>query len=108
MAQLSAQDIAVAGTSATYASASSSGDKTPVGSNLVAHVKNNGTSSITATVTTPGTVKGLAISDASVSVPASGDAFIPLRSIYRDPSSGMASITYSDAANAKIAVLKLP
>lgn len=106
MASLSAQRIATAGTTATYQAASAGGDTAPVGGGLVLHVSNGGGSSVTVTVVTPGTLDGLAIADASVSIPAAGHGFVPLTSVYRDPVTGRANITYSGVTSVNVAVLQ--
>lgn len=108
MAALAAQSIATAGTAPTYAAAAAGGDTAPVGSGLVLHVVNGSASSVTVTVVTPGTVGGLAIADAALAVAAGGSGFVPLASVFRDPDTGRASITYSAATDVDVAVLQLP
>lgn len=108
MATLSAQSVAVSGTAPTYSAADSAGDEAPVGNRLVAHVRNASTASVTVTVTTPGTVQGLDIADATLSVPASGEGFVPLDSVYRDPSTNRAALSYDATTDVSIAVLKMP
>ncbi|MCX4572286.1 hypothetical protein OHB41_03615 [Streptomyces sp. NBC_01571] len=105
MAAISAQRVAVAGTAVTYQSAASGGDTAPVGGGLKLHVANGGASPITVTVVTPGTLDGLAIADAALSIPASGNGFIPLTSVYRDPVTGRANITYSAVTSVNVAVI---
>lgn len=106
MASLAAQVLAVAGTVPTYTAASAGGDTAPVGGGLRLHVVNGSASPITVTVVTPGTLGGLAIADAALSVPASGHGFIPLTAVYRDPVTGRAAITYSATATVSVAVLQ--
>ncbi|GGV13594.1 hypothetical protein [Streptomyces spectabilis] len=108
MAVLSAQSVALGGLQPTYANAAGGGDQAPTGEKLVLHVRNDDASSKTVTLTTPGTVGGLAIADAAQTIPAGGDAFIPLKPTYRDPATGRASITYSAATSVTVAVLQLP
>lgn len=108
MATLTAQTVSVAGTAPTYTAAASGGDEAPTGSGLVLYVRNGSASAITVTVTTPGTVQGLAIADATLSVPAAKSGFVPLDNVYRSPSTGRASITYSASASVDVAVLQLP
>ncbi|MFH8369195.1 hypothetical protein [Streptomyces sp. NPDC018031] len=108
MGALSAQSVAVSGTQPTYAAAGASGDTAPVGDRLVLHVVNGSASTVTVTVATPGTVGGLAIADAAQAVPAGGGAFIPLSTVYRDPVTGRAAVTYSAATDVDVAVLHLP
>jgi hypothetical protein len=106
MASLAAQRVALAGTAPTYAAASAGGDTAPVGGGLSLHVSNGSGSPITVTVVTPGTIDGLAIGDAALSVPAGGHGFIPLTNVYRDPVTGRASITYSAVTTVNVAVLQ--
>lgn len=108
MAILTAQTLPLSGLQPTYASAASGGDQAPVGEKLVLHVKNGDASSKTVTVATPGTVGDLAVADASQAIPAGDEAFIPLKSTYRDPATGRASITYSAVTSVEVAVLQLP
>jgi hypothetical protein len=108
MAVLTAQAMPLGGLQPTYAAAAGGGDQAPVGEKLVLHVRNDDASSKTVTVATPGTVGGLAIADAAQTIPAGGDAFIPLKSTYRDPATGRAAITYSAATSVTVAVLQLP
>ena len=108
MAILTAQALPVTGLQPTYASAAGGGDQAPVGEKLVLHVKNGDASSKTVTLATPGTVAGLAVADAQQVIPADGEAFIPLKSVFRDPATGRAAITYSAATSVTVAVLQLP
>jgi hypothetical protein len=108
MAVLTAQAMPLGGLQPTYAAAAGGGDQAPVGEKLVLHVRNDDASSKTVTVATPGTVGGLAIADAAQTIPAGGDAFIPLKSTYRDPVTGRAAVTYSAATSVTVAVLQLP
>ncbi|MBP5915863.1 hypothetical protein ACH3XX_42435 [Streptomyces scabiei] len=108
MAVLTAQAMPLGGLQPTYANAAGGGDQAPVGEKLVLHVRNDDASSKTVTVVTPGTVGGLAIADATQTIPAGADAFIPLKSTYRDPATGRAAITYSAATSVTVAVLQLP
>jgi hypothetical protein len=106
MAVLTAQAMPLGGLQPTYAAAAGGGDQAPVGEKLLLHVRNDDASSKTVTVATPGTVGGLAIADAAQTIPAGGDAFIPLKSTY--PATGRAAVTYSAATSVTVAVLQLP
>jgi hypothetical protein len=108
MAILSAQRLPLSGLQPTYASAASGGDQAPVGEKLVLHVRNGDATSKTVTIATSGTVGNLAVADAQQTIPASGSAFIPLKSAFRDPMTGRASITYSAVTSVTVAVLQLP
>lgn len=107
MAALNAQRMALSGLQPTYASAASGGDTAPVGNDIVLHVKNGGSSAVTVTVGTPGKVGDLDISDASQEIAAGKEAFIPMRSVYRQ-STGRASVAYDGVTSVTVAVLQLP
>ncbi|GAA3301310.1 hypothetical protein [Streptomyces cinereospinus] len=108
MAILSAQRLPLGGLQATFSNAASGGDQAPVGEKLVLVVRNGDATSKTVTLTTPGTVGDLAVADAQQTIPASGSAFIPLKSVFRDPATGRASISYSAVTSVTVAVLQLP
>lgn len=109
MAILSAQALRLGGLQPTYANAAGGGDQAPVGEKLVLHVRNGDATSKTVTVATPGTADDLAIADAQQVIPAGGAAFIPLKaSVFRDPMTGRAAITYSAVTSVTVAVLQLP
>jgi hypothetical protein len=107
MALLVAQPIPVSGVVPTFPSATAGGDQAPIGSRNLLLVRNGGASPITATVVTPGTVKGLPIGDAALTVPAGGSALLPLDSIYRDPVTGRAAITYSAVTSVTVGVIQV-
>jgi len=108
MAALSVQSVSTAGTAPTYAPASAGGDTAPVGNGRVLHVFNGSGASVTVTVVTPGTVNGLAIADAALVVPAGDSGFVPLTNIYRNPSTGLANVTYSAVTTVEVAALQMP
>ncbi|KOG21999.1 hypothetical protein [Streptomyces viridochromogenes] len=108
MAALSAQRLAVAGAAPSYSAAAAGGDTAPVGKGLVLHVVNGSGSAVTVTVVTPGTIDGLAVADAALSVPAGASGFIPLGNVYRNPSTNRAAVTYSATTTVSVAVLQLP
>jgi hypothetical protein len=108
MADLTPQKVALGGLQPTWAAASGGGDTAPVGTHLLLLVRNDGASPATVTVTTPGTVGGLALGDAAQAVPADGTAVVPLRAAYRDPVTGRAAISYSDATSLDVAVIQVP
>lgn len=108
MAALTSQRLSAAGTAPTYATASAGGDTAPVGRDLVLHVFNGSGASITVTVVTPGTVNGLAIADAALVIPAGDQGFVPLAKVYKNPSTGLANVTYSATTSVEVAVLQLP
>jgi hypothetical protein len=88
------------------AAAAGGGDTAPVGSGRFLYVANGDASAKTVTVATPGTSKGLAIADASISVAAGDHAIIPLNDIYRG-TNGRAAITYSAVTSVTVAAFEL-
>lgn len=77
--------------------------------NVFLHFKKTGAGACTVTITTPGTVQGLAITDQTVTVPATtGDQFVgPLpASLFNDAASDV-SFTISDTVGLSIAVIRL-
>ncbi|MGI5443822.1 hypothetical protein ACQEV4_42720 [Streptomyces shenzhenensis] len=110
MASLNAVSVPIAGGLADIAGATAAaaagGDTAPVGPNLALFVANGAAAPVTVTVTTPGTVKGLAISDVTLTVAAGKSGLLPLANIFRG-ANGRAAITYSSAASVTVAVLRL-
>lgn len=108
MAHLTPQQVTLGGLQPAWAEASAGGDTAPVGTHLLLLVRNDGTGPVTVTIATPATVGGLAVGEATQTVPVGGHAVVPLRSVYRDPATGRASIAYSDATAAEVAVVQIP
>lgn len=108
MASLIPQQVTLGGLQPAWTAASADGDTAPVGSHLLLLVRNDGVAPVTVTLATPGTVGGLAVGDATQTVPVGGHAVLPLRSVYRDPATGRAAIAYSDATSAEVAVVQVP
>lgn len=105
MALLTNQQMTSAGGAITLTAAAGGGDTLDVGNGRTfLWVKNGGGSAITVTITTPGTVDGLAITDRTVSVPNGGERLIgPLSpSVYAD-STGVAAISYSGVTSVTVA-----
>lgn len=70
-------------------------------------VLNNGSAvTVTATFATPGTVKGLAIAEATMAVLAGKIGIMPLSSIFRQ-STGRANVTYSAVTTVTVGVFKI-
>lgn len=95
MAALGIQDISQAGLGPAYVAADAAGDTVIPGQGSFLHVKNGGAAAITVTLVTPGTVSGLDVADQTVSVPNAGERMIAVGDIYRNPTTGRASATYS-------------
>jgi hypothetical protein len=85
------------------------GETCPNNGNLFLHVKNTGGGSCTVTVTTPGTVDGLAITDLTVVVPlTTGDRMIgPFPTGTYNDSSGNISVAYSTGTGVTAAYVQL-
>lgn len=109
MASLTIHNVPIAGglvdVAGAAGAAAAGGDTAPIGPNLVLYVNNGAGSSVTVTLTTPGTQKGVAIADVTMTVAASKHALIPLGAIFRD-TTGRASISYSSATSVTVAVLQ--
>jgi hypothetical protein len=107
MALLPTQVVAPTGTALTFTAASGGGDTCVTGSDVQLYVKNGSGSSITVTLATPGTVDGdLAIADRTVTVAAGAETAVPMTDLYRNPSTGVASITYSAVTTVTVAVVR--
>lgn len=96
----------IADVAAQAVAAASGGDTAQVGPGRFLYVNNGDASSKTVTVVAPGTVKGLAVADASVVVAAGKHAIIPLNNVYRGVT-GRASITYSAVTSVTVASFEL-
>lgn len=110
MALIATQEMSLTGTQATYSAASASDTFTPDDRTFL-HVKNGGGSPTTVTVTTPGTAAGgLAITDPASSVTNGQEEFIgpfPAQH-FADPSTGLATVTFSPTTSVTVAVVKAP
>lgn len=106
MATRATETIAATGTVATYYAASAGGDKVTPDEGTLLHVKNANASSTIVTLTTPGTVSGLAIADRAVTVTNGTEQFIPLSTLYRNPTDGLADIAWSVSASVTFAVVR--
>jgi hypothetical protein len=96
MALLAAQQIAVTGSTPSYAAVSASDTIQPdAADNLWLHVKNAGGSPDTVTVVIPGVYLGVAIADLTVSVPAGSERMIAIPAAAMDPATGLITVTHS-------------
>ena len=106
MALLPQQAISLTGLSANYTAAAASTTVT-CGERSILHVKNTAGSSMTVTVTATAKVRGQAVADLVVTVPATtGDKFIgPITAdLYASAADGVsAAITYSSTTNVTVA-----
>jgi hypothetical protein len=109
MATLGTQAIALAGLNPTYAAATGGGDKCEVGDRVFLHVKNGSGSPITVTLTSVAAVRGQAVANVTVSVPAAGERMIgPLNAdLLQNASDGLCAIGYSSATTVTVAALRI-
>ncbi|MFF9639387.1 hypothetical protein ACF1D2_33010 [Streptomyces bacillaris] len=96
----------IADLAAEATAAAGGGDTAPVGPGYFLAVFNGDASPHTATVVTPGTVRGHAIADATLTVAAGDVGIIPLTNLFRG-ATGRASITYDGVTDVTVAVFKL-
>jgi hypothetical protein len=76
-----------------------------VGKGYYLVVRNGGGSAVTVTVPTYSTVKGLAVANVTLSIPAGTNGVIPLGTIHRNPATGRADVTYSGVTSVTAGVL---
>lgn len=109
MATLSTQVVSLTGLAPTYGAASAGGDKVIPDDRTFLHVKNGSASSVTVTVTATSADHGLATSNLTVSVPASGERMIgPLyASTFAGASDGLVAVGYSATATVTVAALRI-
>lgn len=106
MATRPTQNIPIGGAAGTYHAASGGGDKVNPAEGTLLHVKNGSGGSLTVTLVTPGTEEGLAIADRTAVIADGAEWFIPMRTLYRDPADGLASITWSGTTSVTFAVVR--
>lgn len=110
MALLATQSVTYnPGAAPTFAAASGGGDTFTPASNQFLVIENAGGASITVTVATPGTTRGLAIADQSFTV-TNGQrryARISPADMYADPTTGLGNITYSGVTSVTVGVFQV-
>lgn len=108
MALLTRQDASgFTGATVAFTAAAGGGDTVVGGQCVHLLVNNAGGSSITVTLVTPETVEGgLAVGDRPVTVTNGTIREIPVPSRYNDPSTGLASITYSGVTSVTVAAVQ--
>lgn len=108
MATLTTQNITTTGTVVSYAAATGGGDAMVADSTSFLHAKNGSGGPITVTLVTPATVDNtLAVGDRAVVIAAGTDQMIAVPdSLYRDPTTGLASITYSGVTSLTVAAIR--
>ncbi|WP_263165398.1 hypothetical protein [Streptomyces sp. SCSIO ZS0520] len=109
MATLSTQTVSLAGLAPSYATAAGGGDKCEVGDRNFLHVKNGAASPITVTLTVTAAVRGQAVGNVTVSVPASGERMIgPLSAdLLQNQTDGLCAVGYSSATTVTVASLRI-
>lgn len=84
------------------------GNKFSADTKTVLRVKNAG-AQITVTIEAPGTVRGLAIADATFVIPATtGDVLIPIIPEYWQPGTQDVYVTYSSVTSVTVDVYQIP
>lgn len=109
MATLPTQVVALSGLAPTYAAAAGGGDKCETGDRVFLHVKNGAGAPVTVTLTSTVAVRGQAVANVTVSVPASGERMIgPIQpDLLRAASDGLCAIGYSSATSVTVAALRI-
>lgn len=93
---------------AQLVAATAGGDTAATGAGVLLVVKNADAASHTVTLATPQVVDGdLAVADRTVTVAAGTTQVIPLTATYRDPATGLASITYDGVTSVSVAVVRV-
>lgn len=109
MAELTVQEITVAGLEDTYASAAGGGDTFKNDGKTFFECINGAGSDVTLTFTTPGKVGGVAIADPTVVVTAGERRKIgPFDPSIFNNSSGLVAVAYSSATSVTVAAIRLP
>lgn len=107
MATLAPQQIAVTGTTVTFAAASAGGDSAAPDDRTFLRVKNGSGSSINVTLAVPGSSYGQTNPSVVVAVPATtGDVSIDLPSQLASPSTGLLAWTYSAVTTVTVALVR--
>lgn len=115
MAELTVQEIAEAGLTASYTAAAAGGDSLKNDGRTFLHVKNGGAGSTTVTVTAQRTAAnvqgmgGLTKGNAGGAVAAGAEGFFgPFPSLAFNDATGKVAIGYSDVTSVTVAAIRLP
>ena len=86
------------------------GDDCATGAGVFLLVRNTDAAAKTVTLVTPQLIDGdLAVADRPFTIAATtGESVIPVSDLYRNPSTGRASITYSAVTGLTVAVVRVP
>lgn len=109
MADLTTYQIVPAGTAPTFTAAAALGDTASAGDGRSSFlvVRNAGVGTPTVTITPDLTLdSGDAYPPKVVTVPASGEVWVPLINDYVDPDTGRIAVTYSAETNLTVAVVR--
>ena len=106
---LSKNSVSPGGYAITATAADATGNTAPTGQGVFLYVKNGSGGSINVTVAYPQKYDGDQTVSGRVTAVANGaETLIPLRDVYRDPATGLASITYSSATTVTVCVVAVP
>lgn len=112
MATVTAQGAGITGLAPTMSAAAGGGDLVETGDNVFL-VVTSGSTAVTLTITTPGNVSGLAIADATVSIPANSGTqgtappiIVPLPPALYANANGLAALAWSAVTNISFAVVR--
>jgi hypothetical protein len=107
MATIPTTVIDLPGTVINFVAANVAGDACATGEDVKLLVKNGAGAPMTATLVTPGKVDGdLDITDRVVTVAAGATEGVKVTDRYRDPVTGLASITWSSITTVTVAVIR--
>src|SRR6266487_5052187 len=112
MATLATQTVTRAGTLPTYGAAAGGGDAMACGSDYMLHIKNGAAATMTVTIAIPSGASGwpqAAYTSTAVVVPNTSERMIgPIQApLYQDPTTGLATITYSSVTTVTVAAINL-
>lgn len=108
MATLTTQNITTAGILPTYAPATAGGDAMIADQTSFLHIKNGAASSMTVSIADPMTFDTvLTVSSRVVTVAANSEQMIAIPdTLYKNPATGLASITYSAVTSVTVAAIR--
>lgn len=109
MAELTVQEIVIAGLKETFVSAAGGGDTFKNDGRTFFHAKNGSGGDITLTFTTPGKIHGVAIADPTVVVTAGEERLVgPFDPSIFNNSSGLVAAGYSGVSSLTVSAVRLP
>jgi hypothetical protein len=85
------------------------GDTCATGAGVFLLVQNGSGAPINVVMTTPSVIDGdLSVADRTIAVADSKTAIIPVPALYRNPATGLATVTCSSVTTVKIACVRVP